>query len=98
MRLDGGDRLSKDIFKTPMHPYTTGLMKSVPSIQMEAEKLYTIRGSVPNLIYPPSGCRFHPRCDYARSTANDEAEADGGREGALSSCHMVSKAEGYVRE
>jgi len=88
---------SREIFKQPLHPYTMGLMKSVPSIQMNAEKLYTIRGSVPNLIYPPSGCRFHPRCDHARSYCTKvrpvmtEVEP-----GHFAACHMVTKEEGYV--
>ena len=88
---------ARSIFKSPLHPYTTGLMKAVPSIQMSAERLYTIRGSVPNLIFPPSGCRFHPRCDYAKEYCKQvkplltEIEPGHGV-----SCHMVAKAEGYV--
>jgi oligopeptide/dipeptide ABC transporter ATP-binding protein len=52
------------LFKKPRHPYTKGLMGAIPSIEKKDQKLVTIRGMVPNLIYPPSGCRFHPRCDY----------------------------------
>lgn len=90
---------TRDIFKKPLHPYTQGLMKAVPSIQMEAEKLYTIRGSVPNLIYPPSGCRFHPRCDYSKKYCERvKPELNEVEQGHLVSCHMVAKAEGYVRE
>jgi len=53
-----------DLFKNPRHPYTQGLLGAIPSIEKRDQKLITIRGMVPNLIYPPSGCRFHPRCDY----------------------------------
>ncbi|MFX1355799.1 MAG: oligopeptide/dipeptide ABC transporter ATP-binding protein [Promethearchaeota archaeon] len=53
-----------DLFKNPRHPYTKGLIGAIPSIEKKNQKLLTIRGMVPNLIYPPSGCRFHPRCDY----------------------------------
>lgn len=53
-----------DLFKNPRHPYTQGLLGAIPSIEKRDQKLRTIRGMVPNLIYPPSGCRFHPRCDY----------------------------------
>jgi peptide/nickel transport system ATP-binding protein len=53
-----------DLFKNPRHPYTKGLIAAIPSIAKRDQKLETIRGMVPNLIYPPSGCRFHPRCDY----------------------------------
>ena len=53
-----------DLFKKPKHPYTQGLIAAIPSIDRKDQKLQTIRGMVPNLIYPPSGCRFHPRCDF----------------------------------
>ncbi len=53
-----------ELFKNPRHPYTKGLMGAIPSIEKKNQKLQTIRGMVPNLIYPPDGCRFHPRCDY----------------------------------
>jgi peptide/nickel transport system ATP-binding protein len=52
------------LFKTPSHPYTKGLIAAIPSLEKKDQKLQTIRGMVPNLIYPPSGCRFHPRCDF----------------------------------
>jgi oligopeptide/dipeptide ABC transporter ATP-binding protein len=55
---------AEDLFKNPRHPYTKGLIGAIPSIEKKNQKLQTIRGMVPNLIYPPSGCRFHPRCDY----------------------------------
>jgi oligopeptide/dipeptide ABC transporter ATP-binding protein len=55
---------AEDLFKNPRHPYTKGLIGAIPSIEMKNKKLKTIRGMVPNLIYPPSGCRFHPRCDF----------------------------------
>jgi oligopeptide/dipeptide ABC transporter ATP-binding protein len=54
---------ASDLFKNPRHPYTRGLIAAIPSIKTKNQKLETIRGMVPNLIYPPSGCRFHPRCD-----------------------------------
>ena len=55
---------AEDLFKKPKHPYTQGLLGAIPSIDKKDQKLQTIRGMVPNLIYPPSACRFHPRCDY----------------------------------
>ncbi|HKW42623.1 MAG TPA: ABC transporter ATP-binding protein, partial [Thermoplasmata archaeon] len=51
-----------EIFRNPLHPYTRGLLKAIPSHAERRERLEVIKGSVPNLIYPPSGCRFHPRC------------------------------------
>jgi peptide/nickel transport system ATP-binding protein/oligopeptide transport system ATP-binding protein len=52
------------IFKSPFHPYTRGLLGAIPRPDAEREDLTIIRGSIPNLINPPSACRFHPRCDY----------------------------------
>ncbi|MBD3195922.1 MAG: ATP-binding cassette domain-containing protein [Candidatus Lokiarchaeota archaeon] len=54
---------AKNLFKDPRHPYTKGLIEAIPTLDKREKDLDTIRGSVPNLIYPPSGCRFHPRCD-----------------------------------
>jgi len=56
--------IRKKLFSSPLHPYTKALLKAIPRIGVEVEKLEVINGSVPNLIYPPSGCRFHPRCPY----------------------------------
>lgn len=56
---------TKTIFKEPLHPYTQGLMNSIPKVDLEITRLETIEGNVPNLIKPPSGCRFHTRCPYA---------------------------------
>lgn len=55
----------EDLFANPLHPYTQGLMRAIPMIGRPLERLETIPGSVPDLIYPPSGCRFHPRCPMA---------------------------------
>ena len=51
--------------KKPYHPYSNGLLKAIPPVDKTIEKLNTIPGSVPNLLKPPSGCRFHPRCENA---------------------------------
>jgi peptide/nickel transport system ATP-binding protein len=54
-----------DIFYNPKHPYTIGLLKSIPRSDVKrGDILESIPGSVPNLITPPSGCRFHPRCSF----------------------------------
>ncbi len=54
-----------DIFAQPLHPYTQGLMNSIPKLTGSATRLEVIVGSVPNLLYPPAGCRFHTRCPFA---------------------------------
>jgi peptide/nickel transport system ATP-binding protein len=52
-----------NIFDDPMHPYSRGLMRSVPNIRLEeGDSLYKMAGEPPNLLKPPTGCRFHPRC------------------------------------
>lgn len=53
------------IFKNPLHPYTIGLLESIPKINEEQDKLYNIKGTVPNPKDYPKGCRFAPRCDKA---------------------------------
>jgi oligopeptide/dipeptide ABC transporter ATP-binding protein len=58
---------TRTIFYNPMHPYTVALLTAVPNLAMKREKLTIIPGTIPNLIEPPSGCRFHPRCEYAGS-------------------------------
>lgn len=55
-----------ELFENPLHPYTTGLMKSIPKLDGDREKrLYMIEGMVPLLSQIPNGCRFAPRCPYA---------------------------------
>jgi len=58
----------KEIFKNPCHPYTKVLLSSVPIPDPETRKeVKLLKGEVPSPIDPPSGCRFHPRCDYCKS-------------------------------
>ena len=54
-----------ELFRRPLHPYAQGLLASIPRLDQPEKELSSIPGSVPNLITPPSGCRFHPRCPYA---------------------------------
>jgi len=53
------------LFSTPQHPYTIGLMGSVPRLDLEQERLAAIQGQVPNLTSLPQGCRFRARCPFA---------------------------------
>jgi len=53
-----------DVFANPMHPYTQGLLRSVPNIELTGDELYRMEGQPPNLVSPPSGCRFHDRCPH----------------------------------
>ena len=58
---------TRTIFYNPKHPYTIALLTAVPSLALRKEKLSVIPGTIPNLIEPPLGCRFHPRCKYAKA-------------------------------
>ncbi len=54
-----------ELFSNPIHPYTSGLLQAIPKLHENKERLDQILGIVPNLITPPPGCRFHPRCEFA---------------------------------
>src|SRR5438876_6740671 len=57
----------RNLFKRPMHPYTWGLLGSLPRLTQDVDRLVQIPGQPPSLLRPPSGCRFHPRCAYVMS-------------------------------
>jgi peptide/nickel transport system ATP-binding protein/oligopeptide transport system ATP-binding protein len=56
---------AEDIFASPQHPYTLGLLGSIPRLDEDRERLLAIEGSVPPPFALPQGCRFHPRCPFA---------------------------------
>jgi peptide/nickel transport system ATP-binding protein len=58
----------EDVYYNPQHPYTVGLMSSIPRIGDERDRLQTIPGRMPDLIEMPPGCNFHPRCPYAEES------------------------------
>jgi peptide/nickel transport system ATP-binding protein len=82
-----------DIFQKPLHPYSQGLIASIPSLERSRDQtLGSIPGSPPNLLDPPSGCRFHPRCKYAQDlcTTRDPAlEKVKGTDRRVA-CHLVA--------
>ena len=53
----------KTLFNSPKHPYTVGLMNSIPKLEEDNERLYMIKGMVPNPLHMPKGCPFSDRCD-----------------------------------
>ncbi len=61
-----------DIFYRPLHPYTLGLLRSVPKLDQAHDELASITGDPPNLIDPPKGCKFHPRCPFATDQCQTE--------------------------
>ena len=64
---------SADIFARPLHPYTQGLIACVPNIQADQKELVTMPGSPPDLVDPPRGCRFAPRCPHVMPICRQEA-------------------------
>jgi oligopeptide/dipeptide ABC transporter ATP-binding protein len=62
---------TSDLFETPRHPYTEALLAAVPRLDMR-KTLLVIPGNIPNLIYPPPGCTFHPRCKYAKAHCREK--------------------------
>ncbi len=54
---------TRELYKNPLHPYTSGLMKCIPRLNKKEGKLYTIDGNVPNLSFEPEGCEFYDRCE-----------------------------------
>ncbi len=77
------------IYKNPQHPYTLALLSSIPRIDKRISRLDVIQGQVPNLIDPPSGCRFHPRCNFAFERCSKEIPATYETEpGHLVRCHL----------
>jgi oligopeptide/dipeptide ABC transporter ATP-binding protein len=60
------------LFENPRHPYTRSLLQAIPKLAERIDRLHVISGTVPSLINPPSGCRFHPRCSLAESPCKAE--------------------------
>ena len=87
------------VFLEPLHPYTWGLLESMPSIERRLQRLVPIEGTPPSLIDPPSGCPFHPRCRYRFARCETDlptltSEAGGGH---LDSCHLpLDRKLGHV--
>jgi len=62
-----------EIFNSPIHPYTIGLINAIPKISQSTKRLHVIQGHVPSPLNYPSGCRFHPRCHYATNQCRNES-------------------------
>jgi peptide/nickel transport system ATP-binding protein len=74
----------RNLFRRPNHPYTWGLLGSLPRLHQDVDRLVQISGQPPSLLFPPQGCRFHPRCPYVmpicsqtEPTLDAVPEADG---------------------
>ncbi|MDD5015637.1 MAG: ABC transporter ATP-binding protein, partial [Atribacterota bacterium] len=79
----------EDIYNNNIHPYTNKLLSSFPNIHREKKIPEPIDGVPPDLINPPSGCRFHPRCLYAKNICKEkEPEMININENHYYSCHF----------
>lgn len=68
--IEIGDSIK--VYRKPVHPYTQKLLGAIPKLHEDIDKLEYIPGTPPNLIHPPSGCRFHPRCSHAMDICKKE--------------------------
>ncbi|MDH4207690.1 MAG: ABC transporter ATP-binding protein [Anaerolineae bacterium] len=77
------------LFAQPLHPYTQGLLKSIPNIKLLDQEFEIMKGSPPDLIDPPSGCRFHPRCPQAMDICSEVDPAmKRVQDGTIVACHL----------
>ena len=84
----------KELFNHPKHPYTQGLLKSLPSLEEDQDELPIIRGTVPDLRKLHQGCRFAPRCDFAADICwKGEPDMYGSKEHTVR-CFQCSKEWG----
>lgn len=83
------------IFKRPQHPYTQGLLNSIPRLDEDVDELYSISGTVPNQYDMPKGCRFWPRCPYAKPICQKEEPNTYNVNESLVSCWKYSGGGRY---
>jgi oligopeptide/dipeptide ABC transporter ATP-binding protein len=91
----------RDVFYSPHHPYTKGLLESIPSSSAAGGRLRPIPGAPPSLISLPSGCKFHPRCGYVmdRCLAKEPALRPVGGDGYhISACWLPARAAGLSEQ
>ena len=94
----GGKR---DLFYDPQHPYTWGLLGSIPRLDRpKQDRLHSIAGMPPSLIDPPAGCRFRPRCPHAfdRCETEPALEVRGGGARHLDRCWLDPESKRAVRD
>jgi peptide/nickel transport system ATP-binding protein len=81
-----------DMFYRPLHPYTYGLIHAMPKLAEEDEELISIPGSPPDLIEPPPGCKFHPRCPYMTEECTfEEPQLEEHAPGHVVACYHIDE-------
>ena len=85
------------IFQDPGHPYTQGLLASIPSLSRRGRALHSIPGNVPDPAYRPEGCPFHPRCEYAENTCRKALPkmCDDGK-GHVTRCPVIFRTKANI--
>jgi peptide/nickel transport system ATP-binding protein len=82
----------EEVLERPTHPYTWGLLGSMPSVDAKAARARTIGGTPPSLLNPPSGCRFHPRCPHVLDVCREQVpplrQAPAGGATHITACHL----------
>ena len=76
------------VFADPRHPYTQGLLTSIPNIKLDQPELHTMPGAPPDLVAPPSGCVFHPRCPRVMDKCRREIQQSFNDKGHLAACWL----------
>ena len=82
--------LSGDVFANPMHPYTQGLLASIPNIQLAQPELKTMPGAPPDLVDPPQGCVFNPRCPQVMEICKNKNPELGKTSGHQAACWLYA--------
>ena len=84
----------RELFQEPLHPYTKGLLASIPSLGKDVERLYTIEGVVPGLQEMPCGCRFYDRCQSAMPVCKEKNPGLCERNGRQVRCFLYEEGRG----
>jgi peptide/nickel transport system ATP-binding protein len=89
----------RNLFQRPNHPYTWGLLGSLPRLNQDVERLVQISGQPPSLLHPPPGCRFHPRCSYVMpicsQTEPELADVPGAQGDHQVRCHLDQQTKDH---
>ena len=89
--VETGDK--REIFANPQHPYTVGLLNSIPRLDAQAKYLTPIEGTGCNMMAPPMGCKFHPRCAHAMPVCREQApRLKEVAPGHFSACHLHERS------